>query len=482
MPTPVSHHEPNPPDSGDTVQHDGTADSRRRNSAGVERASIVLLALVIFGIAFYHYRSEAGTNITAFHRDESRWINRAHYAEELLDPFGPTWNDYYLTRGQPPVGSYVMGIGLLAQGVDLDTNRAWDFRHSFDWNVQNGMYPTQEEIRAGRMTNVFVGAVAVVTTFFAIRMLSNTMGGIVGAAILTFHPLQSWHNRLALADTTLTLTISAIVLLTILLFRKPGWFRTLAIGILIGLGGANKLTPLALAFVFAAVGAVLLIRAIMRNRQSLLPGETWLSATPGLRHLCWMLLSMPIVAGASFVAAYPYLWSNPIINTLRLVNFRQNEMAEQARIYPQFSVETTAEAINRTWLSLGDRWSATGWTFRWLGYPDLAAQVAPLDIILALFGAALLALVALRAPIGSGHLIVGLLLLVQVGTIILSMRTDFERYYLPIVLAIAILAGTGVGIGVRTLTAAIQVRRYPSRESRNRSYATGRPQTRSSGS
>ncbi|MDQ3612839.1 MAG: phospholipid carrier-dependent glycosyltransferase [Chloroflexota bacterium] len=482
MPTPASHHDPNVQDTGDAVQHDGTADSRRNSSAGVERASVVLLALVIFGIAFFHYRSDAGTNITVFHRDESRWINRAHYAEELLDPFGPTWNDYYLTRGQPPVGSYVMGIGLMAQGVDLDTNRAWEYRRSPEWNVQNGMYPTQEEIRAGRMTNVFLGSVAVATTFFAIRMLSNTVGGIVGAAILTFHPLQSWHNRLALADTTLTLTISAIVLLTILLFRKPGWFRALAIGILIGLGGANKLTPLALAFVFAAVGTVLLVNAILRNRQSLLPGETWLSAVPGLRHLCWMLVSMPIVAGASFVAAYPYLWSSPITNTLRLVDFRQNEMAEQARIYPQFSVESTGEAINRTWLSLGDRWSATGWTFRWLGYPDFATQVAPLDLILAIIGTSLLTLVAIRSPIQSGHLMVGLLLLVQVGTIILSMRTDFERYYLPIVLAIAILAGTGVGISVRMLTSALQFRRHPARDTQPRSHDTGGAQTRASGS
>jgi hypothetical protein len=91
-----------------------------------------------------------------------------------------------------------------------------------------------------------------------------------------------------------------------------------------------------------------------------------------------------------------------------------------------------------------------------------------------------LALVAIRSPIQSGHLVVGLLLLVQVGTIILSMRTDFERYYLPIVLSIAILAGTGVGVGVRMLTNAFQFRRQPSHRPQTRHQTTGRSQTRAS--
>ncbi|MDQ4045189.1 MAG: hypothetical protein M3173_07055, partial [Chloroflexota bacterium] len=148
-------------------------------------AVIILLAALVFVVAFVHYRSDVDT--TNFHPDESRWLNRAHYLEDLLDPFGPTWSDQYLTRGQPPVGSYVMGAGLLLQGQDLDTNRAWDFRRAGSWNVDNGMYPTHEDLRAGRMTNVMLGAVAVSITFLAVTMLSNVAGGLVAAVILTFH-------------------------------------------------------------------------------------------------------------------------------------------------------------------------------------------------------------------------------------------------------------------------------------------------------
>lgn len=413
-----------------------------------ERLVPALLAVVVFVIAFLHFNS--GVTTTAFHPDESRWINRAHYLEDLLDPFGTTWNDQYLTRGQPPMGSYVMGAGLLAQGRDLDTNRAWEYRRSGEWNVQNGMYPTQDDLHTGRRTNVFLGALAVAVTFLAVRLLSNTAGGLVGAAVLTFHPLQAWHNRLALADTTLTLTLAALVLTLILLVRRPGWFKALAVGILIGLGGANKLTPMALAFVIAGAGGVLLLWAIWRNAQLRLDGEPWYRLIPGIQHLSWMLISAPIVAGATFVAIYPYLWTNPISNTLRVLDFRQNEMDVQARLYPQFAVETTGEAIQKTWTSLADRWSATEWLLRQVGLDRLATALSPLDLVLAMIGVVLVAILAAQMPFRSGHLLVGLILIVQVATIVLAMRTDFERYYLPIVLATAVFAGAGVGIASQT--------------------------------
>ncbi len=413
-----------------------------------ERLVPALLAVVVFVIAFLHFNS--GVTTTAFHPDESRWINRAHYLEDLLDPFGTTWNDQYLTRGQPPMGSYVMGAGLLAQGRDLDTNRAWEYRRSGEWNVQNGMYPTQDDLHTGRRTNVFLGALAVAVTFLAVRLLSNTAGGLVGAAVLTFHPLQAWHNRLALADTTLTLTLAALVLTLILLVRRPGWFKALAVGILIGLGGANKLTPMALAFVIAGAGGVLLLWAIWRNAQLRLDGESWYRLIPGIQHLSWMLISAPIVAGATFVAIYPYLWTNPISNTLRVLDFRQNEMDVQARLYPQFAVETTGEAIQKTWTSLADRWSATEWLLRQVGLDRLATALSPLDLVLAMIGVVLVAILAAQMPFRSGHLLVGLILIVQVATIVLAMRTDFERYYLPIVLATAVFAGAGVGIASQT--------------------------------
>jgi hypothetical protein len=244
----------------------------------------------------------------------------------------------------------------------------------------------------------------------------------------------------------LTVTLAAMILALILLLRRPTWFRALAVGMLIGIGGANKLTPMALAFVLAGAGAVMVIRTLLQNRGDRLEGDPWYTDIPDSRNVGWMLLAAPVVAGATFVAVYPYLWKQPIQGTLALLDFRRNEMQAQARLFPQFAVETTMEAIRRTWLSLADRWSATEWVLNRAGLAELGSALGPLDLMLAILGVGMLTMVSMRLPFRSGHLLVLIVLLVQVTTIILAMRTDFERYYLPIVLSTSILAGAGVGI------------------------------------
>lgn len=447
------------PQDGDSTMLSGNQSRNTRGGVSMpqrtrctSRIGTVLLAATLFAIAFAHY--ESGVDTTDLQPDESRWINRAHYLTDLQDPFGPTWNDQYLTRGQPPVGSYVMGLGFLVQGENLDTNPAWDYRRGWEWNTQNGMYPSQEDLRTGRMTNVFLGSVAVVLTFLAVRLLSNAVGGVIAATILIVHPLQSWHSRLALADTTLTLTLAAMILVLILLMRRPGWFKALTVGILIGIGGANKLTPLALAFVIAAVGFVMFAISIYTRYRESPSGAKFSNVIPPGSSLSWMLMSVPVVAGATFVAMYPYLWPHPIDNTAKILDFRQQEMDAQARIYPKFAVDSTWEAIQRTWISLsggtndsGVRlWSATDQILGWLGLPELGSRLGSLDLIFAIVGLGLLFYVGTRITFRSGHLIVALVLAAQVLTIVFSMRADFERYYLPIVLATAVLTGSGLGL------------------------------------
>ncbi|MDQ4043901.1 MAG: hypothetical protein M3173_00415, partial [Chloroflexota bacterium] len=121
---------------------------------------------------------------------------------------------------------------------------------------------------------------------------------------------------------------------------------------------------------------------------------------------------------------------------------------------------TKAEAVRRTWSSLAERWSTTEWILDQVGLSSLAARLSALDLVLAILGVVMLAFVALRMPVRSGHLLVLLLLVVQVSTIVLAMRTDFERYYLPIVLSSAVLAGSGVGL-VSAMLRRLTMRGHP---------------------
>src|SRR5690606_22030726 len=110
------------------------------------------------------------------------------------------------------------------------------------------------------------GAVSASLVYLIVRQLTNPAGGIVGALFLVANPLQSWHNRLALADTTLTLTLALLMLVVIQLMRRPSWGWTVAAGVLIGIGGANKFTPLALAAPLALIGAVMIVRGWLDRR------------------------------------------------------------------------------------------------------------------------------------------------------------------------------------------------------------------------
>lgn len=401
----------------------------------------IMAILFVFALAVY----VSGIDTTNFHQDESRWINRAHYLTDLLDPFGPTWNDQYLTRGQPPIGSYMMGAGLLLQGRDLDTNPAYDFRRSKDFNRALGTIPEHDDLVAGRRTNSFLGALAVAGVYLAVRQLTNPAGGITGALFLIANPLQSWHNRLALADTTLTLTLALIVLCTIQLMRRPSWGWAIATGVLIGIGGANKFTPIALSAPIAVIGATMLIRGWIDRREIRATTPSSLFGLPSFRDPGWKLVTIPFTTLATFVLVYPYLWPNPIGRTLTLINFRQDEMSNQYRLYPKFRVESPIEGLQKTVDALGQAWSSTGDVLTQIGLTTLADRLSLLDLVLATIGLVLISIIGIRKGLRSAELAVAAIIVFQTATIILSMRVDFERYYLPILLGEVIAIGCSIG-------------------------------------
>ena len=152
----------------------------------------VLLPILLFGFSLYQNLSNMDT--VDFHRDEARWINRAYFLEDLAHPFSDTWSDYYTTRGQPPLGNYLMGLGLLLQGRDLDTNRVWDFHYDEEWNIINGAMPEDADLIAGRRTNAVVGALVVVCVYAMASRLTNRFGGFAAGLLLSLHPL---HLRLS---------------------------------------------------------------------------------------------------------------------------------------------------------------------------------------------------------------------------------------------------------------------------------------------
>lgn len=145
----------------------------------------VLVAVAVFALALWQNLAQVPD--TSFNPDESRWLHRAHYLRDVIHPFGPTWKPGYLTRGQPPLGSYATGIGLLAQGRDLATNGSWIYtcqegvcRTGFQERAENvaaGNVPSAADLQAGRRTSAVVGALTALVVYLLGARLTNRTGG-----------------------------------------------------------------------------------------------------------------------------------------------------------------------------------------------------------------------------------------------------------------------------------------------------------------
>ena len=407
-----------------------------------------LIALIVFAVALWVNLAAVPT--TEFHRDEPRWIHRARFVGELTDPTGPYWRSRELMWGQPPLGSYITGWGLLAQGRDILTNDLYNFHYGEAWNRRHGTMPDERDLLAARRTNSVVGALLAVGVYFIARGLGGRVAGLVAAVMLIPHPLAIYLSSLAGSDAALGLALAGVTLAAMALADRPTWPRAVLLGVLLGLGAAIKLSPLPMTLPFVGLGLVLLWQA-------------WRAAGPDQARararsaaIGWKLLPLPAVAFATFVATFPYLWPDPIGRTLVLFRFRAKEMFNQGEIWPELNVNGPVDALSRVGNWFGDLDSTTGRLGSLLAWSaGVDWQPNGIDLPLALVGALLLAAATIRHGLASRQAMAALVLGSQVGLVVVGMRADFARYLLPVLTAQAVCIGLAAGGGWDLLRVAL---------------------------
>ena len=398
------------------------------------------------------WQTDEALHRSYFHPDESRWIQRGNYLTELNHPLSSFWSDSYLIRGQPPMGSYITGLGLALQGQELGGNNPWNFNYGndtdIDWNVTNGSMPTTNQLMAARHTSMAIGLALCLTTFLIVTMLSNWIGGTVAGLFLAIHPLNIYLATLAVSDIAFTWIVALSVLCSILLARKPTWARMIVLGLMLGAGASLKLSPIFVAVGLAAVGVLILAAPwAAKIRPLRILWHRFGADTSVVRRIGWMLIALPIFASAVFAVSYPYLWPDPIGRTQVLFEFRRDEMANQSRIWGDQAIHNRKEAITRTWNMLENRYSASGKVMAKLGirtYPE-GAWEAGYDLPFAIAGVLILIALALRHGFRTPHLLAVLTLGGESIIILLGINIDFNRYYLPLAFMFAV--GLGVGAG-----------------------------------
>ena len=397
---------------------------------------VLLLPVLLFALSLYQNLGNMDT--VDFHRDEARWINRAYFLGDLVDPFSDTWSEYYTTRGQPPLGNYLMGVGLLLQGRDLDTNRVWDFSYDEEWNIRSGAYPDLADLNAGRRTNAVVGAFVVVGVYAVATLLTNRVGGVAAGLFLSIHPLHLRLSSQALSDELLALTIVVSFLAAYRFARIPALGSGLFLGAMLGLGGAAKLSPLLISLPLAVYGVVWLLLRVWTTGGR---GVRWKPARFG-----WLLMLQPPIAFATFVAVNPFLWPNPLQRSFAQFNFRRSEMDTQSSAWPIAGVDSPLGALARTGRRLDADYSSTIRIQAWFEQRlTVTFEPVSLDVVLMAAGVVALITIVVRSGFWSPPALTALLMAGQSALVIVGMGVDFYRYFLPLLVVGAICLGVGVG-------------------------------------
>jgi hypothetical protein len=415
--------------------------------AALRAAPFAILAAGLIGLLALLLAANA-TSWTGFNPDESRWLSRAHYFADLADPFGPTWADQYMTRGQPPLGSYAMGIGLLAQGRDLQTNPPWDFSRTWEENIAIGNKPVAADLLAGRRTSAVLIALTAVSLIALTYLFVPMPWALLAGALFAVHPFSVYIGSIAMSDALFGLLIALAALAAAAFARRPGWARAALLGALLGLGGATKLSPLAVAAGLCAAAFGFLVLAMVRHRR--IPAAECAYAGYGI--------GIVFTAFATFVAIYPYLWPDPIARTRYLFDFRTEEMAAQASEWPVMAVPSRLEALRRVGVNFGERFSLSDQAASWLGFDAAPFPLPQLEVGIALLGVLLMAAIVIRAGPNAPQSLAFAVLGGQVVVTILGMRSEFDRYHLPMALLGAIACAVALEWLTRPLARAIAAR------------------------
>jgi hypothetical protein len=401
---------------------------RRRNLRSyVELLCVLIVAALGFALA------DTAASWPNFNPDESRWLSRAYYVAALADPLGPTWADQYMTRGQPPLGSYAMGIGLLAHGRDLETNAPWDFSLTWEQNIALGHKPVAEDLAAGRRTSAALVALTAVAIIGVARIFLTVPWATAAGALFAIHPFTVYIGSIAMSDALFGLLIALAAWAAASFARSPTWGRATLFGMLLGLGGATKLSPLAVAAGLSAAGVAIFAATTIRRRQ-VAPKE----ATYAARGVV-----IGVAALLAFFASYPYLWPNPIAHTRKLFAFRVEEMANQSSDWPVMAVPNRVEALRRVNLNFTERYNLSASVISSLG-GTTTHPIRQLEFVIPVFGIILMGGLAVRDGPYSPRALVLAVLGGQVLVTILGMRSEFDRYHVPMAVLGALAAAVAL--------------------------------------
>lgn len=276
-----------------------------------------------------------GYPLVPFHGDESMLIYMSRdYAYHFIEgdltqiiytPDQPREIEQDLRLLNGTITKYAIGWAWHQNGYALpDLNQPWYWGLDFQYNVENGFYPSLELLHLARLQSTLMLAGSVVI-FFVIGRISFTRPvAYVATAFYAFNPAILVNGRRGMMEGAMLLGGLSVVALGVwMATHQPKRWRIWESAVLGGVAGvalACKHTNL----VF--VGAVFVGLGLQAIWQLIRKQPT---AQYKLVNIClavgWMLLS--------FYALNPAWWHHPLATARQVLHLRSSLLAEQSAFY-----------------------------------------------------------------------------------------------------------------------------------------------------
>lgn len=413
-----------------------------------------LAALAVYVVAGYRsvpFHGDESTLI-AMSRDYHTLVRQRDFAAVRYDPApsDPAAQELRILNGT--VGKMAMGLAWDLAGFDVsDLNAPWVWDWTLDQNRALGHVPGERLLHVARLSSALLAALSVAFVFGIARIVSGSRAAAWAASLLyALDPAVLLNGRRAMMEGSLFAFGTLAVLAAVWLAREQArgaparrlWLAATALGLSGGLAIASKHPgAIAVMAVFVALALEPSIRGTTRPR---LPDGH-------LPRLAWASVLVLLV----FLLLNPAWWSDPLDMPPRVVEARQNLMRIQMGGAPAPDAVTRVEwLLDRVFFSAPQYYENEGWG----AFPGVADEIAAYggswlsgrgtgpvwDVLLPVLFA--LGVAALLRRWREGPVWVALWWVALTALALLATNTlNWQRYYLPLMPAVAVFAGCGVG-------------------------------------
>lgn len=423
---------------------------------------VAWVGVAVLAVAYF----VAGSAIVPFHGDESIWIymsadfedlggggdfSRLLYSDAPADP-----EDQGFRELNNPLAKYVIALSRRAGGYHPgDLNDYWLWGADWDWNAEHGRIPSAGLLRAARWLPAVFGALTVLATLALGLRLGGWWVAGLAALLLTLDASFLLHTRRAMAEGTLMGVGTLAVALAAAYLRRRASPHTVTartqyaylagIGLLTGLAVATKLNGAIVAMTVAVAWVVL-------RREAIADAAVELSV-------------VALIALAVVLALSPFLWRNPparIRDTFRDMNTLVEEQ-RRGRESLDTAGERAGALIGQVFWTQRAYYEDDVWG-EWVGDQITRYEASPLSgwrrpawARVALGVAFLVGTVRLitqrpsdAAPDVTRRVVL-LWLAVTAAVNLVIIPFDWQRYYLPLWPAVALVEAVGLVTIARTV-------------------------------